>query len=468
MCSLVEYASSEWWNSILYTHRRLLLTQTSGVLDQHGISHGLRASGHRPALLRPVQLAMVQSELAAVLKKQSRPLHHAQLVLTDELHAIGGETIPTLHRQHLESGAAIVGVTATPIDLQGEWDELIVACTTSEGRACGALVPADVYCPDEPDMRHIKKYRIGDDLTDKENAKVMMRPGVFGRVFTHYKKLNPQSKPTILFAPDVAGSIFFAEQFQKNGVRAAHIDAKQLWVQGEWLNSTDENRAELLRRFGTGEIQVLTNRFVLREGIDLPFVAHAIFACVVGSLRSWLQMVGRVIRAHPSTPSVCVQDHGANLRRHCHPDEDHEWELGMSGHKITGMRQEHMRERPEMEPIVCPNCGLARASGAACPKCGYQAHKRSRLVVQVSGELRRVEGPATKPRRTATKPDTLELWTRMYHRAKSRKWNATFNQAEAMFFVENGYYPPRTMPRFPYELGDMFEKVAAVPLERLR
>lgn len=96
-----------------------------------------------------------------------------------------------------------------------------------------------------------------------------MRPGVFGRVWEHWQRLNPDRKPTILFGPDVAGSIFFAQQFAAHGVPAAHIDAKQIWVDGEFIESSDENRQELLRKSESGEIVVLCNRFCLDSETEI-------------------------------------------------------------------------------------------------------------------------------------------------------------------------------------------------------
>lgn len=467
MLSLIEWATANWQSSALYTHRRLLFHQISRVLNQHGITHGLRAAGHEPALLRDVQLIMTQTEHPAVFKKKKRDLHPAAIVLEDEIHGQGGDMLGDINKRHYENGSTIVGVTATPLDLDGEWDELIVAGSTSEGRKCGALVPAYTYCPDQPDLKHIKKYRVGDDLTDKQNREVMMRPGVFGRVFTHYQKINPEHKPTILFGPDVAGSIYFAEQFTKQGVRAAHIDAKQIWLDGDSLESNDENREVILTMFRNGDIDVLCNRFVLREGIDLPFVAHCIFACVFGSLKTYLQAGGRAIRAHESLEHVTVQDHGGNYIRHGSLNEDRQWVLGQSGYKTTGLRQEFLREHPEMEPIRCPKCNAMRLSGPTCLVCGYTYNKRSRVVVQIDGELKLREGASFRPKFVKKMHDTEEKWKRMYFRAKSERWDATFNQAEAMFLVENHYYPPRDLPFMPTDPGDWFEKVRDVPRERL-
>jgi len=467
MTELIKWATASGFPSILYTNRRMLFDQTARSLEQDGIEFGLRAAGHKPALLRDVQLAMTASEYSAVVRKERRDHHPARLVLADELHMQGGAMLAELMDRHYREGATIAGITATPIDLDGEWDKLIVAGNNSEGRKCGALVPAVTYCPDQPDLKHIKKYRVGEDLTDKQNRSAIMRPGIFGRVWEHWCRLNPDRKPTILFGPDVAGSIYFAQQFHSRGVPAAHIDAKQIWVDGEFIESSDGNRQELLRKSASGEIVVLANRFVLREGLNLPHLGVAIFATVFGSLRTYIQAGGRILRAFPGLDEVCVQDHGGNYTRHGSLNSDRHWELGMRGYRVTGMRQDLMREKPESEPIICPKCSMARLSGPTCLKCGYSHHTRSRVVVQVDGQLKRQSGPSYRPRRIAVKVDTQEIWERCYHRARSKKWNATFNQAEALFYRENYHYPPRDLPFMPKELGDWYEKVRDVPRDRL-
>ena len=856
-CALIEWATSEFKRTALYTHRRILLDQTSRVLTAHGIEHGMRAAGHDPHLLRDVQLCMTQTEGIAVYKRERRELHPALLAIADELHAQGGDTLPTILEDHHAAGAAICGLTATPIDLTGEWDTLIVAGSTSEGRKCGALVPAYTHCPDVPDLRHIKKYRVGEDLTDKDNRKVMMRPGVFGRILTHYNLINPDKRPTILFAPDVAGSIYFAEQFWRHGIRAAHIDAKQVWIDDEYEVSNDENRAHLLRMFENGEIDVLCNRFVCldseteiltdtgwvgkdaitrqhrvanwidghvyfdepkqiirrlrepdeymvsletprrsirvtadhellyskhrqgpfiktqaarlvdeslflpvsgnalphdiapaqqdmlanlprrvtanafrlrangwppddsraeaerrlraraslrrklpselsldecefiglwigdgnvahlkrggveyrlwqpskyenitaridsltarlgydvvrregaktnalgtfhstqwsfsrgtgfgpqvrhglyaiepyldksgsqflwgltaeqfkamlhglwlangmqhrdrvqfpaarlmiwgankklfdllqaiatcrgwrasirtypqtkkpnqymhlltlstaqshactkyrlqieedvswmpeevwcvttssgniitrrhgsvtvmgncREGLDIPCVGHAIFACVFGSLRSYLQAGGRALRAHPSLNHVTIQDHGGSYIRHGSLNEDREWKLGMTGYKTTGLRLEAMRENPELEPIICPKCHMARLSGPRCPHCGHACFKRSRFVVQIDGTLKAQDGPSFKPRRIKVKSDTQKVWDRYFHGARIK--GRTVNQAMAWMFYNEHYWPPRDLKNMPTEPADFFEHICDIPKERLR
>jgi len=447
----------------------MLLDQTARVLDEQGIRFGFRAAGYKPAYLRQVQLAMWQTEASQVLRTNQRELHPADLVLIDEAHLCGGDQYQKIINTHVDSGAFSVGCTATPLNIGDYFDELLIAGTVSECREFGALVPAETFAPDEPDLRHVRKYQVGEDLSEKDNHKAIMRPGVFGRVLASWRTHNPEQKPTILFGPDVAGSLYFAQEFYRNGIRAAHIDGTDCWLDGEYYPTSQDIRDEIVDQFRAGEIKVITNRFVMREGIDIPEAECGIFATVFGALTSFLQSGGRLLRACPKTgkQSATIIDHGGNYWRHGSLNEDRAWEIGQTNYRVVGERAEQLRENPDQEPIVCPQCGGVRRGGRKCPYCGYEAHKRCRMVVQVNGELRQVDKPVHMPRRVRRNYNTGEIWQKMYHRAKSKKWNATFRQAEALFARENHYWPPRDIPFMPKDPADMWRKVADVPRDSL-
>ena len=126
---------------------------------------------------------------------------------------------------------------------------------------------------------------------------------------------------------------------------------------------------------------------------------------------------------------------------------------------------ERLREKKEPEPITCPQCGKVRNGGRACPACGHIAHVKSRMVVQIDGTLKPIKGDIVRPRIVRQQPDTEARWQRMYYRMKRAQH--TFRQAEALFFVENHYWPPRTLPFMPREHADWFRKVGDVPTEAL-
>lgn len=466
MLDLIQWAVEKRWPVALYTQRRMLYEQTCRGLDKAGIDYGKRAAGHEPNSFPDVQMCMTQTELQAVYKREYRTLHNAKLVLIDEMHQFCGRTCQKIMTDHVDTGAACVGYTATPLDLEGV-DELLIAGWMSECLKIGALVKPETYAPDEPNLRHIRKYQVGQDLTEADNVKAIMRPGVFGRVLTAWKKHNPDGKPTLLFGPDVAGSLFFAQEFIKAGIEAAHVDGEQIWMGKQFHPTDDETRIELARRSKAGEVKVVCNRFVLREGIDWPWIEVGCFATVFGALTSFLQSGGRLLRAHPGKEKCTILDHGGNWHRHGSLAVDRHWQLGMTNHREAAERQDRLREKKEQEPITCPQCGKVRSAGPTCPACGFTMHQRARLVVQIDGTLKKVTGEVYKPRKERMAPNTQQLWERMYYRARSKKWNATFRQAQAMFFRENYYWPPKTLRLMPKDSADSFRKVADVPKEAL-
>lgn len=462
---------------VWYTNRKMLLEQTAEVFDVHGLDVGKRASGHFPELHHAFQLASVQTERTRSLDSDKWELHDADLAIFDECHLQCNDTAARIMGRHLDAGAVILGATATPIDIGDFYDDLVVAGTNSELRDCGALVTAYHYGPDEPDLKQIGSYTPGDDLSENQTRKVMGgvdKGGVpdlkikalFGRVLDWYRRLNPENKPTILFAPGVKESLWFAMQFQAAGIPAAHIDGEEVWVGGELHRSGRQVRQEVLDGSKRGDIKVVCNRFVLREGIDAPWLAHGIFATVFGSLQSYLQSGGRLLRSFPGLGSVTVQDHGGNWWRHGSLNADREWDLSFKNTTYAAQREDAFREGQAKEPVLCPECKKVLNS-LRC-SCGFVVNPtlKTRPVVMADGSLVEQRGDILPKRIRREKPDTQKLWTDMYYRA----WNGnmTWKQAEALFCHENYYWPVRTLTLMPVKEDGIYRKVRDVPLEELR
>ncbi len=457
----------EFRDAVLYTHRKLLLTQLSAELDDFGIRHGIRAAGHSPDLSAPVQLASIQTTLSRSIKKKKIPLPKARLVLIDECHLHREAGIESIIDAHLETGAAVLGVTATPLDIWHLYDKLFIAGTMSMGRECGAIVPAIVYAPDEPDCRNLKRTPTGE-YTEGDAVKKIMSATIIGRVIDNYWKINPEQRPTVLFAPGVDESLWFADQLRREGIPSAHIDGERVWIDGVLQPSNEKSRKEVETRMASGEIKVVCNRFVMREGINWRFLKHAIMATVVGGLGTWLQMCGRTGRAFGGAKFYTIQDHGGNYHRHGSPNSDREWAVGDSSYIIGELREDGLREKTEPEPIVCPKCHAVRASGSHCPICKHIHEGRTRLVVQQNGTLKEVRGDLYQPRRVDTRPTAEKEWIACYWRAKKSANGMTFNQAAGLFASEhNGAYPPAGLPYMPRRKVDWYSRVADVPYSEL-
>ncbi len=469
----------------LYTNRRQMVSQLSDMLTNYGIEHGIRASKRKENLDLPVQIASIQTEQARSRKaaKESAEymLHNCDKILVDEAHLNAGDEALDLFERHRKEGAKILGLTATPLDMGHAYDHLIQAGTVSELRACGALLPALHFAPDEPDIQAFKRERkklakisFDGNLTEEQRIELMMTPTIMGRVHQHFERLNPEHEPTILFAPGVDQSLWFAQQFAKVGIKAAHMDGQKVWVSGEGepTATSQTKRDKILARHENGEIIVLCNRFVLREGIDAPWLAHAIFATIFGSLQTYLQSAGRLLRNHSSLKwagVVKIQDHGGNWWRWGSVNEDRHWKLEYTGQYLKDKRSDRLREKKDTEPFACPQCSLILMCGR-CINCGWRPHLwvKARPVVSTAGTLRLMTGDIYKPHGICKRSDGAARWARYFWASWKHKKERTFRNTAIAFASEHNWqWPDPAWPFMPLEEEDWYRPCSEVPFERL-
>jgi len=469
------YAIDKWFREgktvDLMTNRRLLLNQLCDVMRGFGIPFGVRAAemDHLADASQPIQFVMVQTELS---RKKNRAMYQQRapsVALLDEAHNQWGGGSGDLFRSYLAEGTALVSVTATPVGCPNDLgDTLITAGKTSELRACGALLLCRTYEPDVPKgIVNLRPKKTGE-FQEGDVVKAIMSPTIHARVIEWLRKINPDLEPSILFGPNVAGSIYFAEQLTQAGIRAAHIDGEKIWIDGETHSATQELRQEILRESKNGSIKVLCNRFVLREGIDATWLKHGILATAFGSVTSYVQSVGRLLRAFPGMSEVTLQDHGGNYRRHGSPNADRNWILGKDANDYSRERQQAMREKKENEGIVCPKCGAIRLAGPACATCGHRSEAHGRFVAEENGSLRFVKGDVYHEPITVKRDNTEKLWDGVYYAAKnSKKSNLTFGQVYGLFIRTHHYNPPKNLPNMPKDSVDWHARVKDVPRENL-
>jgi DNA repair protein RadD len=480
MVDLIEWAVREkGWNVSLYTNRRMLTEQLIRVFESHGVSFGVRAAGYDDYYdsHQKVQICSSATENARVFRRRKQISEHpdianrlyrlsqSDLDIFDEVHMQKGEVVQRICREKEAEGAKRVAFTATPLEISNLFPHLVVAGTNSELRRCGAHVPCHVRAPDEPDLRKIKREKTGE-YSINDIRKYIWTQQIYGRVWEHWEMYNPDARPAILFAPGVDESIHFAKHFEKRGVRWAHIDGESVYLDGKEYKKARNALKDISGQLEDGTLKGVSNRFVMREGIDVPCLYHCILATPIGSVLSYVQTVGRVLRAHSSLDHVVLQDHGGNWWRHGSPNADRDWKAvyNTPTRVVTDMRLDRIRDKKEPEPIRCPKCSTIRAKGPKCPQCGFEHTKNGRTVLQTNGDLKEVEGAIIAPRRVAMKADTNKLWIACYKRWSK---NGTFKQAEGLFFYENHYYPPPGLPFMPKNDDDWYRKISDVPKERL-
>jgi DNA repair protein RadD len=447
---LIRDIEAKGYSWVWYTHRKTLTAQTSASFTTQGLDFGVRASGRKAELElgNCGQIAMLQSERAAV-KSGSRDLHQAKFVIVDEAHANANGYAETVIRHHVEDGAKVLLLTATPIGLGHVAQKLVTLATLSEMRDIGALLPAICYSPSEVSMKDVQKISSGD-FSPTQQAKRFMQQQVVGDVITHFQNLNGQRLPSLGFAPCVKSSMWFVDEFIKRGIPAAHIDGEDVYLgERNWdgtqkvYPSSQKMREVVFEQLRSGEVAIIWNRFVMREGIDIPQLGHVVFACAFGAPETWIQACGRVLRADPDKPelkTVKIQDHGAN----CHraglgsPNQDREWVLDCTNKSIADHHKAERKEGNEEASVRCPGCFMEIArqtwisNGCSCPKCGASFQAEVRKVFQTDGKLVQVRQKSEK-KKNQTHAFQKE-WTKLYFQMKSpRARGSTFNYLTHVF-----------------------------------
>jgi superfamily II DNA or RNA helicase len=146
---------------------------------------------------------------------------------------------------------------------------MVAALAEGAGEGCGV---ARAY-------RHamLERRRMLADTPAKDAALLRVAPAINA------------AERTLVFTRSIAGSQRAARMLAGSGVEAAVIHSALSGGQ----------REEVLRRFGNGEIRVLTAPRVLDEGIDVPAADLAVIVGASRSRRQMIQRMGRILRRKP-------------------------------------------------------------------------------------------------------------------------------------------------------------------------
>jgi superfamily II DNA or RNA helicase len=431
-----------------FVNRRILTSQLTKELDRHGVDHEILAAGHNVNdrfIGERIKVCSMQTIESRVFKRRTWNLPPGRRVFIDEAHLNANGTARTVIEHYLNGGATVFGFDATPVNLGGLYTAMVHAGTKAELRSYGALVPCDVFAPNEPDYEGVKMQTATG--TDSRGAvKRIMQCICFGDVFGHWKELNPFAAPTLLWAPGVCESRWFTEEFEKRGVRAAHIDG-----------TTEENeREDILEASRLSHIKVVCSCGVLREGADLPWIVHGILVQPCGAAETFDQLVGRLLRAHPGKTRATLQDHAGAAHRHGSPNEDRDYPLDCTSRTVAKAEKLARADGTKSQPITCPKCGGIRRFGLKCPFCQHEHKLGVRMVIFEDGHLeRKVDYPPRRKRKAKTAQD---VWNGVLFMAGAS--GKTFKQAGAIFAQKTGNWPPPNLLHMPAEREDWCRRVS--------
>jgi len=246
------------------------------------------------------------------------------VIVIDEVHhAVADSYLNILNDSGVllpDSKKVLIGLTATPkrhnrkrtgqpdlldedelISLKSIFKKVVYSYGIRKGIKQGYLAPLCGFRINTRTSLDSVKTTAGDFQVDQLSNAV----NTFERNAQVVKawKDNVKNKQTLCFTVDVQHAKDLAETFLRNGVMAQPI------------YGDDPQRADKLKWFESGKVQVLCNCALLTEGFDSPSVACIVLARPTKSGSLYTQMVGRGTRLKDGKDNCTVIDICDNYKR---------------------------------------------------------------------------------------------------------------------------------------------------------
>ena len=381
-------------SATLKKNRVLFLVHRQELFDQ--IEETLKWWG---ADMEYVQLGMVQT----IVRRLSKTLA-PKIIITDENHHAPAKSYRKIY-DHFPD-AMLIGFTATPCRLNGGGlgdvnDTLIIGPTVKELIAWGNLAPYKYYAPEIIDTSKLH-IRAGE-FKAEDVEELFQSKYIWGDVIKHYRKLADGSQ-AICYCSSIKQSMEMQKAFQEAGIRAEHIDG----------DTPKELRKEIISKFRTGEVTILTNVDLIGEGFDVPDCSTVILLRPTQSLGLFIQQSMRAMRYKPDKTAIII-DHVGNVGRHGLPDQEREWTLS----------PDKGANKPKEEAPVkqCPQCFMTVYSNVAKCECGYDFRKAEEEKKQIEAELQEIkEAEARKIVIDTRSIDDLKTVADLYSYAKTHQY----------------------------------------------
>ncbi|PZO44145.1 MAG: hypothetical protein DCF19_02765 [Pseudanabaena frigida] len=305
---------------LIIAHRKELIDQNVARLwNDFGIRAGTIMANVRADLSLPVQVASIQT-----LNRREYPDLKPSIVIIDEAHHVPAKSYRELWETYPDS--KFLGVTATPIRLSNEgfrdlFDVLILSNSIDEFIQDGYLAKIKYIgrSPILPKMDLSNIAIIGGDYDSEQLSQKMCEETVMANLIQSYFD-HAKGKKMIVFAVTTDHSKSIVERYQAAGFATAHIDA----------DTKKEERNDIINKFRSGEIRILSNVGIVSEGFDVPDCEVVQLARPTKSLAMYLQQVGRCMRPSRSKPYSIVLDNVGLYDEFGSPKKHREWSLEAS------------------------------------------------------------------------------------------------------------------------------------------
>ena len=194
-----------------------------------------------------------------------------------------------------------LGLTATPFRTDGDslaevFDSVAYRFPITTAIDRGTLVPFDAYGFSLPvSVEDLGETKYGWKAEDLGN--LLSAANALEVVYEKWEEYC-NGRSTICFTSSVAQAHATAEYFRGRGVSAEAVDG----------TTPKRVRDKVLRRFRSGNVQLVANCQVWTEGVDVPEASAALMVCPTKSDLAYVQKLGRVLRTFKGKENAIILD----------------------------------------------------------------------------------------------------------------------------------------------------------------
>ena len=426
---------------IVATHSKELVAQNAAklrALDKN-LDVGMFSAGlGRKQRGRQITFAGIQS-----IWKHAESFPSTDILVIDEVHTVPKSETGTWKKFILGLTAKnphlrVVGLSATPFrmthgKIYGTGDDVLFKEICYEYDIIDAIEQGYI-CPitNRPTETHLTTdgvHKRGGEFIAGELERAVNIDELTQRCVTEFLIHAETRNCVLIFCSGVAHSEAVRDVLRARGQTCESLTG----------NTLKSEREDILRRFEAGEVKFVCNNNILTVGYDNPRIDMIVCLRPTGSAGLWVQILGRLMRLHPSKANGLVCDFTSNTVNFGPID------------KIQG-RDKRTSGQGEAPKKMCGVCfELNPASSRICVNCGTPfivddtpdlnrtASTAALLSNQIAVDRHAVTGVSYFRHKKEGKPDSLRVdyrcgalvfreWVCLEHHGGARKkaerwWN---------------------------------------------
>jgi superfamily II DNA or RNA helicase len=193
-----------------------------------------------------------------------------------------------------------------------------------------------------------KLHTRAGEFVQEEVEKLLDNTAVFSGTVNQYQKITP-GKKAMIYCGSIKASKEIVEEFNRNGITAAHVDGTM----------SKKERERIVSEYRQGKITVVSNVDLFGVGFDDKDIEVTILLRPTQSLALAVQQNMRCMRYKEGKTAI-ILDCCGNVVRHGLPDDNREWTLEPKAKQENIVKIRECHECFAVYPPAlekCPYCG---------------------------------------------------------------------------------------------------------------